>query len=400
MARPCFSSVGPSLLRGSGPPAAGPAACPWRRCPGTGSRLAAAGGAPALESTPSAQEEKELRVACQAVRLAARLCQVVQQELRLSEWEDKDDSSPVTVADYGAQAVVAWVLSKAGLHEGPLSLVAEEDSTSLKNSEGGAMRNRISQLVNEVLIDTPGAPVLTSDDIMDLIDMGRSDGGSGTHWVLDPIDGTRGFVAMRQYSVCLGLLKEGQVTVGALGCPNLPQTKVTDEDGKPGAASRTLDADIGCLFTATRGGGARDGPLWGSELPSHELRVPDVDSIASVQYMESFEKRHSNHELTAALAEKLGIVRPVLRMDSQVKYGALSRGDAALFMRFPPPDYREKIWDHCAGSVIVEEAGAKISDGSGRPLDFSQGRWLDLDRGIIAASPSLHATVLQALNEL
>lgn len=40
--------------------------------------------------------------------------------------------------------------------------------------------------------------------------------------------------------------------------------------------------------------------------------------------------------------------------------GALSRGDAALFMRFPPPDYREKIWDHCAGYVIVQEAGGKV----------------------------------------
>lgn len=33
----------------------------------------------------------------------------------------------------------------------------------------------------------------------------------GRHWVLDPIDGTRGFVGMRQYAVCLGLLDQGQV---------------------------------------------------------------------------------------------------------------------------------------------------------------------------------------------
>jgi 3'-phosphoadenosine 5'-phosphosulfate (PAPS) 3'-phosphatase len=40
--------------------------------------------------------------------------------------------------------------------------------------------------------------------------------------------------------------------------------------------------------------------------------------------------------------------------------GLLSRGDAGIFMRFPPPTYREKIWDHCAGFVIVEEAGGKV----------------------------------------
>ncbi len=54
------------------------------------------------------------------------------------------------------------------------------------------------------------------------------------------------------------------------------------------------------------------------------------------------------------------MVLPPLRMDSQVKYGLLSRGCASIFMRFPPPTYKEKIWDHAAGFVIVEEAGGKV----------------------------------------
>lgn len=45
---------------------------------------------------------------------------------------------------------------------------------------------------------------------------------------------------------------------------------------------------------------------------------------------------------------------PSLRLDSQAKYGALSRGDASIFMRFPDPTYREKIWDHCAGVSIIQ----------------------------------------------
>ena len=44
----------------------------------------------------------------------------------------------------------------------------------------------------------------------------------------------------------------------------------------------------------------------------------------------------------------------------------LARGDAAINMRFPHRSYREKIWDHAAGALIVEEAGARISDASGR----------------------------------
>ena len=56
------------------------------------------------------------------------------------------------------------------------------------------------------------AAPLTPDEVADLIDSGSSPGGgSGRHWVLDPIDGTRGFVGMRQYAVCLGMLEQGEV---------------------------------------------------------------------------------------------------------------------------------------------------------------------------------------------
>ncbi len=85
---------------------------------------------------------------------------------------------------------------------------------------------------------------------------------------------------------------------------------------------------------------------------------------------------------------------------TQAKYGALARGDAAAFMRFPPPSYREKIWDHCAGAIIVSEAGGCITDAAGAPLNFGQGRFLTLDRGIVAAAPQAHARILGAIQDM
>lgn len=140
--------------------------------------------------------------------------------MKSSEEVGKADTSPVTVADFGAQAIVAWSLQK---ESSELSLVAEETSSAIKAPEFQSMRVRITQLVNSFI---PGDEVLTEADVMDLIgevlfnrwgskrglDLGSSQGGAnGLHWVLDPIDGTRGFVANRQYAVCLGLLHDGEV---------------------------------------------------------------------------------------------------------------------------------------------------------------------------------------------
>jgi 3'(2'), 5'-bisphosphate nucleotidase / inositol polyphosphate 1-phosphatase len=113
-------------------------------------------------------------------------------------------------------------------------------------------------------------------------------------------------------------------------------------------------------------------------------------------------------------------------MDSQAKYGALARGDGAIFMRIPNQGYKETVWDHAAGSVVVTgnsstnkmiswtikwlifllypflifaEAGGLVKDASGNDLDFSKGRRLDRDRGIIATNKYLMPLVLKALQE-
>ncbi|KAG7669803.1 hypothetical protein KSW81_007948 [Nannochloris sp. 'desiccata'] len=338
----------------------------------------AAVDAPPTATAPSIDLSQEYEAAATAVRLASKLCDAVQSQLKSAEKMEKDDSSPVTVADYGAQALVAWSLQRTLPHQ-KLSMIAEEDSVDLKASEGAAMLRRITDLVNETLAGEPDAPaVLTSDEVIALIDQGNSEGGpTGRHWVLDPIDGTRGFVSMRQYAVCLGLLVDGEVLLGVLGAPNLPHWAIAD----------------GC--------GAFAGPLFDMDgLPDHRIHCDDSLAPEEVRYMESFEKKHSNHKLAFAISEEVGIELPSLRIDSQAKYGALSRGDASIFMRFPPEDYREKIWDHAAGAIIVTEAGACISDAMGNPLDFSQGRFFPyLNGGIIAATPSMHRAILAALRK-
>lgn len=79
-----------------------------------------------------------------------------------------------------------------------------------------------------------------------------------------------------------------------------------------------------------------------------------------------------------------------------VKYAAIARGDAEIFMKFAQSGYKEKIWDHAAGVIIVEEAGGVVTDAGGHPLDFSRGLYLEgLDRGIVACSgTTLHEKLI------
>ncbi|KAG1654946.1 hypothetical protein FOA52_003267 [Chlamydomonas sp. UWO 241] len=340
-----------------------------------------------------------LSSACAAVRLASKLCQTVQLSLGDAEKEDKIDDSPVTVADYGAQAVIAWMLQRAD-PANRLCMVAEEDSASLTAPEGRAMLERITGLVNSIITEEDAGARLSPEDVVDLIDLGGSDGGpSGRHWVLDPIDGTRGFVGMRQYCVCLGMMQDGVMELGVLGAPNCPQGAISDADCGPEAVQRSQADDCGSLFVAHRGYGSYSCALSGdASSPLVRVRVADAPASSAV-VMESYESRHSSHSFAASVAAEIGILAPSLRMDSQVKYGLLARGDEArVFMRFPASTYREKIWDHAAGVVVVEEAGGKVTDAHGDRLDFSKGRYLDTMRlGIIAGPPAVHTALVAAV---
>jgi 3'(2'), 5'-bisphosphate nucleotidase len=78
----------------------------------------------------------------------------------------------------------------------------------------------------------------------------------------------------------------------------------------------------------------------------------------------------------------------------------VARGDAALYLRLPSPkspNYREKIWDHAAGALIVEEAGGRVTDMYGQPLDFSSGSKMKHNQGVIVSNGTRHAAVIETL---
>lgn len=84
-------------------------------------------------------------------------------------------------------------------------------------------------------------------------------------------------------------------------------------------------------------------------------------------------------------------------MDSQAKHATIAAGGADLLIRIPAaPSYRDKIWDQAAGSLIIEEAGGQVTDLRGAPLDFSTGRLMVHNDGVIASNGHLHRAVVDA----
>jgi len=325
------------------------------------------------------QYTQEKETAIEAVTRAALLCAQVRAELVNVEALEKGDKSPVTVADFGAQALACQHLKSVFPDD---VIVAEEDSAQLQEPGNVPILAEITDYVQKF------HPRATPDEVCRWIDAGN---GAVTErfWTLDPIDGTKGFLRNDQYAVALALVEDGQVQVGALACPAMPLS--LDEPNGP----------RGAVFIAVRGQGAAMALFHSHDFTP--IHVTPADDAAHLRFVESVEAAHGDHARQEALARAAGIQQPSLRMDSQAKYGAVARGDAALYLRLPSPrhpNYREKIWDHAAGSLIVEEAGGRVTDMFGNPLDFASDYQMRRNRGVIVSNGILHQTVIDALAHL
>jgi HAL2 family 3'(2'),5'-bisphosphate nucleotidase len=322
-----------------------------------------------------------LEVAIESVRQAAAVCRAVRLSFRPELAASKADQSPVTVADYASQALISLALAEAFPAD---PIIGEESSVGLRAGAGSPLAGSVLDAVRTV------RPEVGLDEICTALDRCNDAGGpNGRRWTVDPVDGTKGFLRNQQYAVALALIEDGLVTVGVLGCPNLPETFAREDS--------ELENGAGCLFVAERGRGAWQLPLAGdSWADARRISVSEATDFGGARFTESYESGHSSRDAGAGVADELGITAPPLRMDSQAKYAVVGRGDAELYFRLPSGGYVEQIWDHAAGSLVVEEAGGRVSDIHGNPLDFTRGRRLESNRGLIVAPVALHQRALAA----
>jgi len=318
---------------------------------------------------------EEADFALNAVRKAAVLSRSIQGELA-PRTISKSDRSPVTVADFASQAIVAQMLQERFPRD---LMVGEEDSQVLQQPEQAETLAAIARYVDRL------HPGVTLQQVSRWIDHGASE-PDARFWTYDPIDGTKGFLRGGQYVSALALIEEGRVLVAAIGCPNLNTDLVTDTDGS------------GCAVLAVRGEGSWLFHLDGGE--SLRMSVSSRSDPAQARVLRSFESSHTDAEKIDALVDEMGIDAPPVRMDSAAKSAILAGGAGELIFRLlssKRPDYKEKIWDQAAGALIVEEAGGKVTDLRGTPLDFTCGRELTANFGVLASNGLLHQAALDAV---
>lgn len=325
--------------------------------------------------------------ALEAVGRAGVVCRFVQRRLDDVRAMTKNDASPVTIADYASQAVVARHLRDSGVLLG--GMVAEESAAFLKHADHSA---HLAACVG-ALRHSGVWPDATPDDVIDAVELGAADpavlNSNPGGWTLDPIDGTKGFLRGEQYCVSLAHIARGQVALGALCCPNLNPESAT-------AISAT-----GSVYSAIRTRGAKLHHETDKALIEFDVERVPLAPDHPARLAQSVETSHTRKDTAAEVMALAGPVGNPVNMDSQCKYALLARGDADVYLRLPSKrTYVERIWDHAAGSLLAQEAGCIVTDIRGRPLDFSRGRGLESNEGILGAPPDLHARLLKAIEAI
>jgi 3'(2'), 5'-bisphosphate nucleotidase len=263
---------------------------------------------------------REAEIALAAARDAAALIMRVYARPFEVEYKAKDD--PVTVADRDANTLLCERLAKA----------------------------------------FPGVPIVAEESDPASY---ASFAGASTAWFVDPLDGTREFVAKNgEFAVMVGLAEGGRATIGVLVAPAWGRAVV----GVVGEGAWEVSAD-------------------GARAP---VRVSDRASIEGASFLVS---RSRTPPGVADLVAKLGAAPLVPHGSSGLKGMLVAAGQHDAYLH---PGSAGMRWDACATDAVVRAAGGECTTADGAPFDYASGE-LENARGLVASNGKLHARLLEAL---
>ncbi|XP_038711040.1 putative PAP-specific phosphatase, mitochondrial isoform X5 [Tripterygium wilfordii] len=330
---------------------------------------------------------------------------------------EKNDQTPVTVADFGVQALVSLELGKIFPS---IPLVAEEDSAFLRSN------NLVDSVVNAVTHKANiGDEPLTNADVLEAIDRGaQNDFATGskpaTYWVLDPIDGTKGFLKGNEalYVVGLAFIVEGEIVLGVMGCPNW-QEDVPCKSNAEDKGSETILSSSGIIMVAHVGCGTwmkRLAVMMGrsAKLPEYWTRclVDKCQLVHKARFCIPESQTWASMPLSASLNERNDASstgdREILLLStccgSLCKYLMVASGKASVFILRVRSQTLVKAWDHAVGIICVHEAGGKVTDWRGSELDFAadqvERRIIFPSGGVLVTNGNIHSQIMDMISSV
>ncbi len=285
----------------------------------------------------SSNQQEIVDVARVAGWAAARLCRAVQDSMA-GEALYKDAREPVTVADYGSQAVILEAVARVFPDHG---VVSEEGAEHLRQEAGPELQKLVTDLTGEIL----GRSV-EFDDVCSWIDHEGSSESAYT-WVIDPIDGTMPFLSGLPHWCVAVALVEGERTQSAA----------------------TFAPVTGEFYAARRGRGAT--------LDGAPLRLgPEIGIAGRMTAIGASDRTDPAHvaRVIAALMEAGGLF---YRSGS----GALMLAAVAAGRLAGYYEPHMNAWDCLGGLLMIEEAGGRVEP-------FAMPAMLAAGGRVIAAAPA------------
>jgi 3'(2'), 5'-bisphosphate nucleotidase len=268
--------------------------------------------------------DQELRVACELARTAgAAILEHYEGPLKIEQKTNYDDVEPVTQADRIANELIVTGLKREFPGDG---ILAEESVDTKRRLE----KSRV--------------------------------------WMVDPLDGTNGFIdGNGDFAVQIGLAEEGQVVLGVV---YLPLT--------------------GVLYRAVSGKGTW---IERPQFEPEEARTSDVKSLPTMRLAAS--RSHRSPRMNKVV-ERFGFREEVQRGSVGIKVGLIIEKQCDVYIHLSS---RTKQWDTCAPQVILTEAGGRMTDLFGYPLNYNVPDVQNRD-GLVASNGASHEQIIETLAPL
>lgn len=248
------------------------------------------------------------------------------------------------------------------LYDGPIEVQQKFD---LEEREPVTLADRIANdlIVNAIQRQFPDDGVLAEESV----DTDRRLAKRRV-WMIDPLDGTNGFIAGNgDFAVQIGLAEDGAAVVGVVYQP------LTD-----------------VLYRASRGNGS-----W-IERPHAVAKQAHVSEQSELSMMILAASRSHRSPRMDRVVKAFGVKQEVRRGSVGIKVGLIIERHCDLYVHLSP---RTKQWDTCAPQVILSEAGGRFSDLFGNPISYNAPE-VQHDNGLVATNGVAHDRVIEALAPL